>query len=334
MTVGGILQDGWIMASRASLSQNRILFRRLRGSVANMIEVTCPQCGEVYHADAIHVGRCIRCTKCSSVLPILGARSTAVQTPPEANDVRPTQSRVKARSAPPNSRAGLRVGTIVFVAVAAAVVLLILWHTSSDKPAIPLPRAATDTSQTSSEAGGATQAPLVNSDSLPAVTEQPPRTASDVAPCDKQSSRSSLPNGSRIVPDVDTKGLGVLEVQNGTNEDAVLSLYDSDADETIREVYVQARHSVRMKGIPEGTYQLVYTAGLDWDGSEAIFRCDPDYAQFERGFAFTEKRDQEGIQYHSITVTLHPVVGGNTRTKRISRQEFLKNHRRAASLPR
>ena len=66
----------------------------------------------------------------------------------------------------------------------------------------------------------------------------------------------------------------MFDVQNGTGEDAVLSLYDPAADETIRDVYVQARRSVRMKEIPEGTYQLAYTAGLDWDGGEAIFRCD------------------------------------------------------------
>ncbi len=145
-----------------------------------------------------------------------------------------------------------------------------------------------------------------------------------------------MPNGSRIVPDVGTTGYGVLGVQNGTNEDAVLSLYDSATDEKVRvrEIYVEARHSVRMKNIPMGTYELAYTRGLDWV-SDDIFRCgDQDYAQFERQFVFTEERDQEGTHYDSITVTLHPVVGGNIRTKRISRQEFLKNHRGTAFLPR
>jgi hypothetical protein len=126
----------------------------------------------------------------------------------------------------------------------------------------------------------------------------------------------------------------MLEVQNGTNEDAVISLYDSAADETVCDVYRQARHSVRMKGILKGTYELAYTAGLDWDRGGTTFRCDPDYAQFERDFAFTEERDQEGVQYHAITVTLHPVVGGNIRTKKISREEFLRNDHRTASLPR
>ena len=137
------------------------------------------------------------------------------------------------------------------------------------------------------------------------------------------------------MPDAGTNGYGVLEVQNGTSEDAVLSLYDSAVDETVREVYVQAKHSFRMKGVSMGTYELAYTTGLDWDNAGETFRCgDPNYAQFERQFVFTEERDQEGVQYKTITVTLHPVVGGNARTKRISRQEFLKANHRTASLPR
>jgi hypothetical protein len=142
-----------------------------------------------------------------------------------------------------------------------------------------------------------------------------------------------MPNGSRIVPDVGTTGYGELEVQNGTGEDAVLSLYDS-ADQRVREVYVEAKHSVRMKGISRGTYELAYTHGFDWV-SDDVFRCgDPDYAQFERQFVFTEERDREGVQYKTISVTLHPVLGGNVRTKRMSRQEFLREHHRTASLAR
>ena len=138
-----------------------------------------------------------------------------------------------------------------------------------------------------------------------------------------------MPNGSRITPDTGSDGYGVLEVQNGTVEDAVSSLYNPATDEMVREIYVQARHSFRMKGIPTGIYERAYTQGFDWLGDD-IFRCgDPDYAQFEQQFDFTEERDQEGVQYSTITVTLHSVVGGNIRTKKISRREFLKNHPRA-----
>ena len=148
-------------------------------------------------------------------------------------------------------------------------------------------------------------------------------------PCDEQPSNKhrSLPNGSRIMPDPSTKGYGELEVQNGTSDDAVLLLYNPAADEKVLEVYVQGKHSVRVKGIPEGTYRLKYVTGLVWDGGED-FLCDPNYAEFERDFSFTENRKQDGIQYHAITVTLHPVAGGNIRTKKISREEFLKGNRR------
>src|ERR1022692_3700908 len=36
----------------------------------NMIDVTCPQCGVVYHSEQAHVGKQLRCVKCGSMVPI------------------------------------------------------------------------------------------------------------------------------------------------------------------------------------------------------------------------------------------------------------------------
>jgi hypothetical protein len=138
-----------------------------------------------------------------------------------------------------------------------------------------------------------------------------------------------MPNGSSIISDSESAGHGVLEVQNGTIEGAVLSLYNPATDETVREIYVQAEHSIRMKSIPKGIYELTYTQGSDWDNGEDTFICNAEYSQFERQFSFTEEREQDSVRYSAITVTLHTVVGGNVRTKKISRQEFVKNHPRA-----
>ena len=89
-----------------------------------------------------------------------------------------------------------------------------------------------------------------------------------------------------------------------------------------------------MKGVPSGTYELSYMDGLDWaNREEEVFRCgDVDYSQFERNFVFTEKKNPNGVQYDSIAVTLHPVIGGNVRTKRISREEFIRGRHRTAGL--
>jgi hypothetical protein len=133
----------------------------------------------------------------------------------------------------------------------------------------------------------------------------------------------SLPNGARISPDVGSDGHGLLAVDNGTSEDAKVVLYDTAKDEKIREVYVQAGNSIRITGIPTGTYQLKYTTGLDWFEQDEVFRVNPSYNAFEKEFRYTEQEDGNKILYHDISVTLHPVVGGKAHTRKISRREFL-----------
>jgi phage FluMu protein Com len=302
----------------------------LQRGASTMIDFKCPLCGVVYHADSVHLGKLIKCTKCGSLLPILGSAGTIAHKPPDASGIQHTQSKVEHTAARPGPhRTAFRIGFAIVAII--TVGLAILWRLPKTFEGTNPARSRVGEPQTSSQSEGAAREPALNPDALPVLAAEG-GTESDGLPCGEQSPkrRRSIPNGSRIMPDVGSNGYGELEVQNGTSEDAVLSLYDSAADETVRDVYVQARHSVRMKGIPKGTYQLAYTAGLDWDDGDAIFRCDPEYAQFERDFGFTEERNEEGVQYQTITVTLHPVIGGNIRTKRISREEFLKGHHRAS----
>ena len=54
------------------------------------------------------------------------------------------------------------------------------------------------------------------------------------------------------------------------------------------------------------------------------------YSQFERELRYAKKHEQKRVQYDEIRVTLHPVIGGNVRTRAISRKEFLKGRRRTA----
>jgi hypothetical protein len=54
-----------------------------------MINVTCPLCREVYHADSVHVGKHIRCSRCGSVVPIREQASSAVRRQYQASVVKP-----------------------------------------------------------------------------------------------------------------------------------------------------------------------------------------------------------------------------------------------------
>jgi hypothetical protein len=174
------------------------------GVRAAMIDVACPSCGEVYHADPAHLGKSIRCTKCGSVLPILGSEGTLAQEPPQVTEIRQPHSRVEPRvPGPSRRRTSFRVGAVV-VAVA-AVGLAILWrHSNTHEDAGPAITPHTSESQTS--AGG-----------FQVLSEEPPATGSEGLPCDEQAPtpQPSIPNGTRILPDIGGTGYGVLEVQNG-----------------------------------------------------------------------------------------------------------------------
>jgi hypothetical protein len=127
-----------------------------------------------------------------------------------------------------------------------------------------------------------------------------------------------------------TAGHGKLTVQNGTGEDAVMRLSDVTTDQTVRWFFVKAHSSAHVPRIPQGEYRLMYTTGLNWVKSDDVFTWQPSYNEFERTLDYSEQRDSEGIQYHTISVTLNSVLFGNVRTRKITREEFLRGHRHVA----
>ena len=36
-----------------------------------MVDVHCPQCGRLYHADESHLGKSIRCVECEEIFPLI-----------------------------------------------------------------------------------------------------------------------------------------------------------------------------------------------------------------------------------------------------------------------
>jgi hypothetical protein len=165
---------------------------------------------------------------------------------------------------------------------------------------------------------------IVDEESIPKATE-PTTVAADPRPTEY----NSLPTGTRIEGCVGG-GHGELKADNGTTEDAVVRLSDVATDETVCWFFVQAHSSAHMKHIPQGTFTLAFTTGLNWKESEDVFTWHPSYDQFDRVFEFNEQRDSERVHYKTVSVTLNPVLFGNVRTKTITREEFLKGHRHVA----
>jgi hypothetical protein len=280
-----------------------------------MIDVPCPQCGVIYHADWAHLGKCIKCSRCgAAVLIIESARAVApIQ---QVRDVAGSASSAQLQ------RQTARRVPILMVVVVCAVVLVALstvWYHRKNEEAVHhtelrnLGRSiqqSPDTA-TSSAAEASSEADFADVDSFVLKEERP-------------LVYHSLPTGTTFCDGNQTTGKGVLKIENGTTEDASLRLYDESAKRVVRCLFVKAHDSLRVTGIRQGTYDLNYTTGLDWQAEAQVFRWLPTYSQFGRQLVYSEEKIGNELRYHEIEVTLHPVIGGNVLTVPISREEFLR----------
>ena len=263
-----------------------------------MIDIACPQCGVVYHTLEANVGKHILCTKCGNVITVVLA--VTVRSPSARSVVRETVTT-------PAKRKDRRIPIVGMVAVVAAVLLAFLFFRHTPKE--PVPANKTDDAQKWTVVG----------------EEAPSASARPVEP--RPTEYNSLPTGTRIEEDIGTSGHGKLAVENGTNEDAVARLSDATTDQTVRWFFVKAHSSAHMSRIPQGTYRLAYTTGLNWVEADDAFSWQSTYDEFERTLDYDEQRDSEGVKYHTVRVTLNSVLFGNVRTRTITREEFLRGHR-------
>lgn len=124
------------------------------------------------------------------------------------------------------------------------------------------------------------------------------------------------------------KGHGTLRVENGTADDATIRLVDGAIEQTVRWFFVKSRESATVGAIEPGQYDLRFTTGLDWDNDQEEFTWGAAYSEFDRKLVYVESRDAEGIDYHTMSVTLHAVPHGNAKASAISRERFLRGHNR------
>jgi hypothetical protein len=312
-------------------------------------------CGRVYHSDETHIGKSFRCAVCGGLVPILGPTRGIVGAPGS----RPLYTQSNRPQAVAPARRRFRTFYVIAAALGAIVImagggLFVHFGCPAGVDSSTALRQQTAESQQADSRG----VQILSEEPVP--KENPGRFFSgglqvlgEYDPESERKKRPSQPSDPRPThynspltgthcaqhEDIDDDGHGELTVENGTGEDAQVRLFpesgidlngDSIYGHPLRCFFVQSHASGQVGKIPGGTYVLTFTTGLNWVESEEQFRWHPSYSEFEHTFEFREQHDSEGLQYHSITVTLHPVPSGNVRTKLITREEFLKGHRPVA----
>ena len=280
-----------------------------------MVEVKCP-CGEVFHAEEDKAGYHIQCPRCGRIVPIALPGRTEVQRPSSA-----AGTPVPTAHRPRWTLGWAAVGVLVAMALLAGA----LFNSSrTTKAPQKSQKEEAPSDPTRTREGIPPRPPFevpraVESPRLPPAGDLEPRSPRPGIP----RTALSLPNGTDIIPPRGPKGLGRLQIINGTSLHAVVKLVgDGGPGRTRRLVYVQANSETTLKDIGPCWCLLQFSQGLDWDSDSRKFLRNRSYSQFVEPLEFQEVPKEGGVEYSKYEITLHPVTGGKARTRSIDERAF------------
>lgn len=119
------------------------------------------------------------------------------------------------------------------------------------------------------------------------------------------------PADGKVLTSRGAKGKGELSIENGGEHDAVVTLAD-ESGKARRAIYSRAGETTKATGIADGTYTVYVESGTAWNNDERRFTADQDASRFEQTARFRTVRERGGYQYTVLSITLQPVLGGNS----------------------
>jgi hypothetical protein len=115
-------------------------------------------------------------------------------------------------------------------------------------------------------------------------------------------------------------GNGTLTVDNGTDHDTALTL--SQQGRAVASLYVTRGDTAEMNNIPDGTYDVFFTSGTDWDGGQFTRACV--FQRFDRQAPFTTTTTASEITHTAFQMVLQPSINGNVQAVTVPADSFPK----------
>jgi tetratricopeptide (TPR) repeat protein len=113
---------------------------------------------------------------------------------------------------------------------------------------------------------------------------------------------------------------GTLKTTNGTKWDANVKLVSPYRKHTFLSFYVHEGRTATITNIRANTYKLIFALGEGWDKRRGRFHRLFSTSAFETPLTISKNFDDS---YSGYSITLNPVVDGNTHVEEISENEFL-----------
>ncbi|MEU4514938.1 hypothetical protein AB0G05_36025 [Nonomuraea wenchangensis] len=127
---------------------------------------------------------------------------------------------------------------------------------------------------------------------------------------------AARPRNGAILFDRISGGRGVLKIKNGLRTDGVVILVKGRTKAI--SIYVRAKSTASIKDVRDGTYRLYFTTGYAYSKSRHRFTRAATYQRFNDRLRYYTTATASRI----YTLTLHPVRGGNARTKYVNPKDF------------
>lgn len=303
-----------------------------------MIEFACVRCGSPIHAYDSYAGRTVRCS-CGHLnvcprLIVSPGELDSIADPPAVPAPGPSARRV--------TWPAKAVVALLLVAFGVVIGLALSGRLSPASLVVGQAPWKSEAPATGQEWGRPAKPTPAPSDVRPlARSEEPPRPEASerpkaspapgpaaVAPSPEPIVAApaiprSLPNGTEW-GQAPADGLGILEIDNGTSQDAVAALFGVSVGEDVAEraIYIRAGDKATMQHVRAGTYDLRFCHGQDWDEELKSFTFSLSFSEFASPMEFTETEKPDRVLFDKHRVTLHRVVNGNARTRAISSRKF------------
>jgi hypothetical protein len=163
--------------------------------------------------------------------------------------------------------------------------------------------------------------PYVNpGSSQPVIPDSEPYIPSSTVPTFVK----PISSGTILIDNMFPRGLGELNIQNArTDKDAVAILVRSGSLEPLVAVYISAGEKNTMKGILDGSYNLYYTLGQDWDPVAGQFRRSSEYYRLSSVLSYQTTSQTTSTQFKwSWTVADVTIGYGNSQPVAVGKYGF------------
>ncbi len=128
------------------------------------------------------------------------------------------------------------------------------------------------------------------------------------------------------LPELGVVGYGEMTIHNGTGDDALIKVVSLTTDKLWRTSLAKAGEKIIVQNVPDGHYLIFFALAKAIDGVSGRLSEDAHASRFEKAVLFStaSRLDETTIKTTTTrySLTLHPVIGGDARTKDVTIEEF------------